>query len=136
EAETLARLQHPNVVQIYEVGVSDGRAYFAMEYVPGPSLAERLDGLPQSIPASVRLLETLARAIHAVHSRGIIHRDLKPANILFAGTPGLRSSIAVRHTRLQALDSLVPKITDFGVAKDITSPRDLTETGQTIGTPS
>jgi serine/threonine protein kinase/WD40 repeat protein len=136
EAETLARLQHPNVVQIYEVGVSAGRAYFAMEYVPGPSLAERLDGLPQPIASAVRLIEVVARAIHAVHKQGIIHRDLKPANILFAGDPSRRSQEVARQSRLEAVDWLVPKITDFGVAKDITSSRDLTQTGQTMGTPS
>src|SRR5207302_7829638 len=100
-------------------------------------LAERLDGLPQSPSPAARLIEVLARAIHAVHTRRIIHRDLKPANILFAGESAQQySDPSVRHSRLEANESLIPKITDFGVAKDVTSTRGLTQTGQTMGTPS
>ncbi len=82
EAEALARLQHPNIVQIYEIGEHDGRPYFAMEYVPGPSLAQKMAGVPWPAPAAAQLMEVLARAVYAVHQCGIIHRDLKPANVL------------------------------------------------------
>jgi hypothetical protein len=82
EAEAVARFQHPNLVQIYEVGEVAGRPYMALEYVAGGSLERYLAGTPQPPPAAAELLATLARAIHYAHQRGVIHRDLKPANIL------------------------------------------------------
>jgi serine/threonine-protein kinase len=98
EAEAVARLQHPNIVQIYEVGEHDGRAYFSLEYVDGGSLDRRVNGTPQPAHVAAAVVQTLARAIHATHQKGIVHRDLKPSNVL-----------------LTADDVL--KITDFGVAK-------------------
>jgi hypothetical protein len=88
EAETAAQLQHPNVVQVYEVGSHEGRAFLALEYVEGPSLAQHWAGQPQPPRAAAELLEVLARAVHYAHSRGVIHRDLKPANILLAEDRG------------------------------------------------
>src|SRR5262249_20976422 len=82
EAEALARLQHPHIVPIYDIGEFQGQPYFTMEYVAGPSLAEVLVGRPQETTASARLVEVLARTMHAVHQAGLIHRDLKPANVL------------------------------------------------------
>jgi serine/threonine protein kinase len=82
EAEAVARLQHPNIVQIHEVGEAEGRPFFALELVEGGSLADMLNGTPQPALESAQLVETLARAIHAAHQQGIVHRDLKPANIL------------------------------------------------------
>jgi serine/threonine-protein kinase len=82
EAEAVALLKHPNIVHIYEVGESEGRPYFSLEYVEGGSLAQKVKGIPQSPRQAAELLEVLARAVHAAHQRGIIHRDLKPANIL------------------------------------------------------
>src|SRR5262245_19801387 len=79
EAEALARLQHPGIVQIYEVGESGGLPYFSMEYCPGGSLAERLDGTPWLPRAAAELVESLARAMDTAHNAGIVHRDLKPA---------------------------------------------------------
>ncbi len=118
EAEAIARLQHPNIVQIYEVGEHEGRPYLALEYVDGESLARAIDGNPQSARGSAELVERIARAIHAAHELGVIHRDLKPANVLL--------------TRAG-----VPKITDFGIAKQLdgeTAYPTLTE--QFLGTPS
>jgi predicted Ser/Thr protein kinase len=84
EAEAVARLQHPNIVQVYEVGEQDGRPYLALEYVDGPSLARKLAGTPLPARQAAELVETLARAMHAAHQQHIVHRDLKPANILLS----------------------------------------------------
>src|SRR5258705_7182628 len=86
EAAVIARLQHPNIVQIYDVGEAAGRPYFVLEFVAGGSLAQRLLGTPQPARPAAQLVETLARAVHAAHARGVIHRDLKPANILLEGS--------------------------------------------------
>jgi tetratricopeptide (TPR) repeat protein len=129
EALLAARLQHPNIVQVFEAGAFEGRPFFAMEYVPGGSLAERLAGTPQSPTMSARLVATLARAVHYAHSHGIIHRDLKPGNVLLqtdSATEGLPGS----------LSSARPRIADFGLAKDLQSSSDASRTGDVLGTPS
>src|SRR5947208_10168373 len=82
EAEAVACLQHPNIVQIYEVGEQDGRPFFSLEYVDGGSLHQKLNGTPLPSKQAAALVETLARAMAAAHQCGIVHRDLKPANIL------------------------------------------------------
>src|SRR5207248_8166897 len=89
EAEAVARLQHGNIVQIYEVGEQDGLPFFSLEFVDGGSLDKQVGGKPQPPRDAAQLVETLARAMHFAHERGIIHRDLKPANILMtvAGVP-------------------------------------------------
>jgi serine/threonine-protein kinase len=89
EAEAVARLQHPNIVQIHEVGEADGHPYCALEFVEGGSLAARLAGKPLPPADAARLVQALARGIQLAHSRNVIHRDLKPANVLLAadGTP-------------------------------------------------
>src|SRR5262249_46384265 len=74
EAAALARLQHPNIVQIYDVGEAAGRPYFVFEFVPGGSLAQHLHGTPQPVRPAAQLIETLARAVHAAHASGVIHR--------------------------------------------------------------
>src|SRR5262249_54634067 len=83
EAETLARLRHPNVLEIYELDLVNGRPFLALELLEGGSLHDRLEGTPQPGRNAAALLVTLARAIHAVHQLGIVHRDLKPTNVLF-----------------------------------------------------
>jgi tetratricopeptide (TPR) repeat protein/tRNA A-37 threonylcarbamoyl transferase component Bud32 len=123
EAESAARLQHPNIVQIYEVGEQDGLAYFSLEYVEGGSLADRLAGAPLPPEDAARLSETLARAVQAAHERGVIHRDLKPANVLVAGAPDT------------PVGQLTPKVTDFGLSKQMDAGS-RTRSGVVMGTPS
>ncbi len=129
EAEAVARLQHPNIVQVYDIGEHEGRSYFSLEYVDGGSLAQRLGGTPQQPRAAAALVQALARAVHYAHERGIVHRDLKPANVLLAAC-GLASSPA----KPQAAE-LVPKVTDFGLARRLDEDGQ-TRTGDVMGTPS
>src|SRR5207302_1548047 len=82
EAEAVARLQHPNIVQIFEVGQVAGRPYLTLEYVAGGTLAQFLDRKPQPVALAADLARTLAAAVEHAHTHGILHRDLKPANIL------------------------------------------------------
>jgi serine/threonine-protein kinase len=117
EAEAVASLRHPNIVQVYDVGDTGGRPYFTMELVEGGSLAQKLSGTPQPARAAAALVVTLARAVQVAHQGGIVHRDLKPANILL--TP-----------------DGVPKIADFGLALHFEGAPALTLTGARIGTPS
>jgi eukaryotic-like serine/threonine-protein kinase len=138
EAAVIARLQHPNIVQIYDVGEAAGRPYIVLEFVAGGSLSEHLQGKPQPVRPSVQLIETLARAVHAAHASGVIHRDLKPANILLVSGESNNAPAANQHTQLTAHQ---PKITDFGLAKcagDRDSPgaRASTVTGEILGTPN
>src|SRR5262249_17278279 len=75
EAEAVARLRHSHIVQIHDIGERDGVPYFALEYIEGGSLADRLRGDPQPLLPAARLVEALARAVHYAHERGIVHRD-------------------------------------------------------------
>ena len=115
EAEAVAALRHPNVVQIYEIGEHEGRPYFSLEYVEGGSLAQQLAGKPQPPRRAAELTETLARAVHSAHQQGVIHRDLKPANVLLTADGS-------------------PKVADFGLAKRLQEVGP-TQTGQVVGTP-
>jgi serine/threonine protein kinase/tetratricopeptide (TPR) repeat protein len=147
EAQAAARLQHPNVVQIFEVGEVHGQPFFCMEYVEGKSLAELVNGTPWPCVPAARLVETLARAIDAAHRQAIIHRDLKPGNILLAGVRDLESGIRSQESGgsgekpvggFLTPDSrlLTPKITDFGLAKMLAGDQGQTETGAFLGSPS
>ncbi len=136
EAEAIARLQHPNIVQIHEIGEHDGLTYLALEFVDGGTLEARINGTPQSPTPAARLVATLARAIHAAHQRGIVHRDLKPGNILLGieevDTDGQRAGAGESAARTFG----VPKVTDFGLAKWLGADRGLTSVGGVAGTPS
>src|SRR5262249_24183708 len=88
EAEAVARLQHPNIVQIHEVVEADGRPFIALEYLAGGSLSARLAGQPLPPRDAARLVAALAEAMHLAHSRNLVHRDLKPGNVLLAGAAG------------------------------------------------
>jgi len=117
EAEAAARLRHPNVVPVYEVGEAAGRLFLALEYAPGGTLAARLGGDPQPARAAAELVETLARAMHAAHVQGVVHRDLKPANVLLA-------------------EDGTPKVADFGLARLADVSAGPTRTSEVLGTPS
>jgi hypothetical protein len=117
EAEAIARLQHPNIVQIHEIGHHDGLPYIALEYCPNGSLARRLAAGPLPPGEAAALVEALARAMDAAHRAAIVHRDLKPANVLLAADG-------------------TPKVTDFGLAKRVDGESGLTASGVVMGTPS
>ncbi len=117
EAEVVAQMQHPHIVQIHEVGEHNGQPFLSFEYLEGGSLAKRLAGTPLPEKPAAALVEALAGAMHAAHERGIVHRDLKPANILFAADG-------------------TAKIADFGLAKRLDSDSLHTQSGAIVGTPS
>jgi WD40 repeat protein len=127
EAESLAHLHHPNIVQIHEIGEKDGQPYLALEFIDGGSLAKQLAGTPVESAAAAQMVETLARAIHFAHERRIVHRDLKPANVLLQ---------SVGSNQNVALSRSIPKITDFGLAKRLDRDAGHTTTGSVLGTPS
>ena len=137
EAETIARLQHPNIVQIYEVGeTNEGGAaipFFVLEYVEGGSLDKRLGGTPLPPDQAASLTESLARAIHAAHETGIVHRDLKPANVLLKAEGGRQKA---DKEKVFLPSAFCPKIADFGLAKQLDGDAGQTSTGAIVGTPS
>jgi serine/threonine-protein kinase len=118
EAEAVARLQHPHIVAVFDVGEHAGRPYFSMELCPGGSLAGKLTDTPMSADEAARVVLKVARGVAAAHAAGVVHRDLKPHNVLLTADGD-------------------PKVADFGCAK-VSGPGDkqLTATGAVIGTPS
>jgi serine/threonine-protein kinase len=116
EAEAVARLDHPHIVPIYEVGTHEGRPYFSMRLIAGESLDRRPTAYRDDPGAAARLVVTTAEAVHHAHQRGILHRDLKPANIVLD-------------------DNGQPHVTDFGLAKHVEGDSELTQSGAVIGTP-
>jgi serine/threonine protein kinase len=136
EAEALASLQHPNIVQVHDVGEHDGCPYMAMEFLDGGDLQDHTAGRPQPPRDAARLVETLARAMHVAHQRGIVHRDLKPANILLSFSREPPASADVALAGGSRLNEMTPKITDFGLAKRLAADQRRTATGVVMGTPS
>jgi tetratricopeptide (TPR) repeat protein len=130
EAEAVARLRHPNIVQIHEIGEARGCPFFSLEFVEGGSLARRIAGTPQPPRPAATLVITLARAMHAAHQAGVVHRDLKPANVLLGRKP------AAAETGEPTLEGVEPKISDFGLAKRLDGEGEHTRTGAIVGTPS
>src|SRR4051794_27279295 len=120
EAQAVARLRHPHIIQIYEVGEWQGQPYFSMEYVADGNLAQRLARglIPQREAAE--MIRTLAEAMHHAHACGVVHRDLKPANVLLRKNGGE--------------GQLEPLVGDFGLAK-LLDEEGTTRTGTVLGTP-
>src|SRR5215510_9160343 len=117
EAEAAARLDHPCIVPIYEVGERDGQCYFSMKFVEGGQLDEVVQQKPISIRQAAELIAKVARTVHHAHEHGILHRDIKPGNIL--------------------LDKEgEPHLTDFGLARLVESESTITRTVEVLGTPS
>ncbi len=116
EAEAIARIKHPGIVQIYDFGTYGGLPYFSMELCENGSLADRLRHGPLTAREASAIVENVARAVHAAHESGIVHRDLKPGNVLLAADGS-------------------PRVTDFGLAKR-TYTEGHTQTGAVMGTPS
>jgi len=116
EAEAVARLQHPNVVQIHHIGEADGLPFFELEFLDGGSLDRRLNGTPWPSRRAAELIEAVARGVAEAHRQHIIHRDLKPGNILMAADG-------------------TPKITDFGLAKSLNQDSGLTRSDSIMGSP-
>ncbi len=117
EAEAVAKLQHPHIVQVYEINSADGRPYFCLEFVDGGPLDKKLGGDPQPFREAAELVRKLAEAMDYAHGRQIIHRDLKPANVLLTADGS-------------------PKVTDFGLAKKLDEESAHTQSGSVMGTPS
>ena len=142
EAGAVARLNHPNVVQVFEVDEYEGRPFLVMEYVPGGTLRTLIADRRLSPTEAAELVETLARAMHHAHERGVIHRDLKPANVLLntaperaESKPDLLLRSTTTHLPLRVPSSAL-KIADFGLAAHFTPDAAYTATGQLIGTAS
>ncbi len=141
EAQAAASLRHPNIVQIDEVGESQGQPFLVMEYVDGGTLEQFIRKQNPSPHESAALVRTLALAVHQAHLRGIIHRDLKPGNILLARRDRASEETSPPISLDTRLDDLVPKIADFGLAKVLgdeqaLSGPALTVAGDMLGTPS
>jgi serine/threonine-protein kinase len=137
EASSAARLDHPHIVPVYDVGEVDGQPYFTMKYVEGTTLADRLRDGPLPPADAARIILHVAQAVQAAHQAEILHRDLKPSNILLAKEEGGRmKDEAIRAgTALRAPTMLHPLLTDFGLAKRVDSEVSLTRTGAILGTP-
>src|SRR4051812_10846145 len=118
EARLAAKLDHPNIVQVFDVGEEEGRPYIVMEQVEGGTLGDRLDGRRRSIPSAegLRLLSQLCEGLGHAHSKKLVHRDIKPQNLLLRSSDGCL------------------KITDFGIARAAEETTRLTQAGKVIGT--
>lgn len=138
EAELASQLQHPNIVQIFEVGTDDGTPYFSMEFVSGGTLADAIRHHPLTPEVAAKLVAVLARAVAHAHDRGILHRDLKPSNILLSPSDRLEA-LPLSKTGFEGpvgpngRTRFEPKVADFGLAIDINESNGRT---RALGTPS
>jgi serine/threonine protein kinase len=138
EAEAVAQLRHPNIVQIHEIGDRDGCPYLVLEYVASGSLAQHLDGTPVPAAAAARLVLPLAEAVQHAHQAGIVHRDLKPGNVLLGSkfqVPSSKSEDRKPDNLELGTWNLEPKVADFGLAKRLDLDQGQTQTGTVLGSP-
>ncbi len=117
EARAVGRFQHENIVRIFDIGTHDRLPYFSLEFVDGNTLSERIDGKPMDPIEAARIIEPLARALGFAHRKGVVHRDMKPGNVLLT-------------------QDCVPKVSDFGLAKQLEDGYEHSRTGDVVGTPS
>lgn len=141
EVRSAAQISHSGVVQIHDVGVEEGRHYYTMDFVEGPSLARVLREMGKLPPrAAARVARDVARALSAAHAKGIIHRDLKPGNILLSPESSSAEERPMHDTSLHLgggfTDSYRVLLADFGLAKEIDTTRQLTLSGMVVGTPA
>jgi formylglycine-generating enzyme required for sulfatase activity len=139
EAQAVAQLQHPHIVALYDAGQHGDLLYFTLEFVGGGSLARLLRGAPLPPDNAARLVQQVARGIQYAHERGIFHRDLKPGNILLQTgepAPPTDNQTAPEKERELLLERAIPKIADFGLAKNLAVDSALTPTDAVLGTPS
>ncbi|HEV2947870.1 MAG TPA: serine/threonine-protein kinase, partial [Gemmataceae bacterium] len=137
EAESAGQLQHPNIVQVHEVGWHNGCPYLSLEFVHGGSLKDRLNGTPQPVQAAAQLTQVLAQAIDYAHRQGVVHRDLKPGNVMLEPPRGDGSTVS-SMSATPLVDQLygTPKVADFGLAKRLEEDSGQTRSGTILGTPS
>lgn len=137
EANSLAKLNHPNIVHVFDCGEQNGSPYVAMEFIEGPTLFAALRGLPLAPNTSARLIATLAEAVSHAHSHGVLHRDLKPQNILLSQLGCPKDSREPDSISEPAeLDWSRPIIVDFGLARSRNDEGLRTQTGEILGTPA
>jgi eukaryotic-like serine/threonine-protein kinase len=150
EAQAIGQLQHPNIVQLYEHGEAEGRPFFSMEFLEGGSLSDRFRDRPQPPRQAAQLIQVLADAVHFCHQNAIVHRDLKPSNVLLTQAPASRTSGSsqqlAKTANGAATDASVsetldvgywtPKLSDFGLVKQLGEDSGQTLTTDVIGTPS
>lgn len=117
EAAATAKLEHPNIVPVFDVGDADGRPYFSMQLVEGQTLADLVASGPMNQKRAAKIVAEIARAIQFAHSSGVLHRDIKPSNILIANDG-------------------TPMVTDFGLAKQVSADANITRSGMVVGTPA
>lgn len=136
EATALARLRHPNIVPVYEVGEHDGLPFVVLEYVAGGSISKFQIGRPLPIPVAVAWMESIARAVQHAHEAGIIHRDIKPANVLLQWPKNApRPAVGTDMPDVETLLTWIPRLTDFGLAKQLENLTEATPSGAMLGTP-
>ncbi|HEV3447479.1 MAG TPA: serine/threonine-protein kinase [Gemmataceae bacterium] len=138
EAEAVGQLQHPNIVQVYEVGEHNGCPFLSLEFINGDSLQKKLGGMPQPVLHAAQMVQVLAQAMDFAHRKGIIHRDLKPANVMLMAGQGEGSGESSTISNAPLVETLygVPKIADFGLAKRLEEDAGQTRSGTILGTPS
>jgi WD40 repeat protein/tRNA A-37 threonylcarbamoyl transferase component Bud32 len=134
EARAAAALEHPHLVPIFEIGQAEGLTYLASAYCEGPTLSQWLkaQNTPVPIRAAAELVEMLARAASHMHGQGVVHRDLKPSNVLLF--PKKSTTVEDASNSAKTLDAFIPKITDFGLARQNDCVLELTRTGMMLGT--